>query len=162
MNTVFRKIETADNAAVAFVIRTVLEEHNITMPGTAYHDKNLDYMCEFHSIPNSAYFVAELNGKIVGGSGVYPTNGLPHGTCELVKMYVLKEMRGKGIAKKLLEHCIAFAQTRGYKNMYLETMPELDKAVGMYEKFGFQKLTAPLGNTGHFACTLQMQKPLNV
>jgi putative acetyltransferase len=44
--------------------------------------------------------------------------------------------------------------------MYLETMPELTIAVPMYEKNGFQYLEAPLGNSGHFGCAIQMLKQL--
>jgi putative acetyltransferase len=31
-------------------------------------------------------------------------------------------------------------------------MPELTKALGIYEKFGFKYLNGPMGNTGHFGC----------
>ena len=39
-------------------------------------------------------------------------------------------------------------------------MPELDIAVGMYEKMGFKHLEKPLGNSGHFGCNLWMEKEL--
>ena len=156
MSLVVRKIRAEDDPHIAVVIRSVLEEHGVTMPGTAYHDKSLDYMSSFHHPAGSIYFVAEWDGKIIGGSGIYPTQGLPENTCELVKMYVLNAFRGRGVARLLLEKCIEFSATHGYKNIYLETLPELSNAVGMYQKFGFKKLDEPLGNTGHFACTLRM------
>jgi len=40
-------------------------------------------------------------------------------------------------------------------------MPELRKAVSVYEKFGFTYLTGPMGNTGHFGCDVWMIKELN-
>jgi putative acetyltransferase len=39
-------------------------------------------------------------------------------------------------------------------------MEELNKAVGLYEQFGFTHLDAPLGNTGHFGCDIWMMKSL--
>ena len=48
----------------------------------------------------------------------------------------------------------------GYKKVYLETMPELGKAVSVYEQFGFQYLNGPMGNTGHFGCDVWMIKEL--
>jgi putative acetyltransferase len=161
MKIEIREIELSDNATIAQVIRAVLEEHDITIEGTAYHDRSLDNMYGFYSVKNSGYFIALANNKIVAGAGVYPTEGLPNDTCELVKMYVLKEYRGFGIAKSLLTKCLESSKQLGYKKMYLETLPELSNAVGMYQKFGFSKIDKPLGNTGHFACTLRMLAIIN-
>ncbi|WP_343030567.1 hypothetical protein [Phnomibacter ginsenosidimutans] len=44
--------------------------------------------------------------------------------------------------------------------MYLETMPELTRAIPMYEKNGFHYLDGPMGQTGHFGCAIQMMKAL--
>jgi GNAT superfamily N-acetyltransferase len=52
---------------------------------------------------NSAYWVAEKEGKILGGCGIYPTKGLPENYAELVKFYLSSESRGKGIGKELME-----------------------------------------------------------
>jgi putative acetyltransferase len=48
----------------------------------------------------------------------------------------------------------------GYTQVYLETMPELKKAVRVYEKFGFTYLTGPMGNSGHNGCDIWMIKTL--
>ncbi|MNY47067.1 Acetyltransferase (GNAT) family protein [compost metagenome] len=71
-------------------------------------------------------------------------------------MYVSSASRGKGVGKKLMLKCIEFANSLGYKKIYLETMPELSAAVTAYEKLGFKSLERPLGNTGHFSCTIWM------
>jgi len=44
----------------------------------------------------------------------------------------------------------------GYTQLYLESFPELNKAISIYERFGFKKISHPLGNSGHYACTLWM------
>jgi len=44
--------------------------------------------------------------------------------------------------------------------MYLESMPELSNAIGMYQKNGFKKITGPLGNSGHTGCDVWMIKEL--
>jgi putative acetyltransferase len=59
-----------------------------------------------------------------------------------------------------MKRCISAAREMGYKSIYLESMPELNKAVGLYEQFGFTHLDAPLGNTGHFGCDIWMMKSL--
>jgi putative acetyltransferase len=44
--------------------------------------------------------------------------------------------------------------------MYLESMPELSTAVGLYEQLGFYYLKGPVGNSGHFGCGIWMMKEL--
>jgi putative acetyltransferase len=61
----------------------------------------------------------------------------------------------------LISKCLDFAKGFGYKQVYIETMPELKKAVSVYEKFGFEYLNGPLGNTGHYGCDVWMLKSLN-
>jgi putative acetyltransferase len=104
--------------------------------------------------------VAVLNGSVVGGGGIFPSEGLPEDTCELVKMYLLPQVRGIGLGKKLISDCLSAAQNAGYRNVYLETMPELKDALKTYAKFGFNYLKGPMGNTGHFGCELWMLKIL--
>lgn len=152
-----RTIEPGDNAALAAVIRGTLEEFGAAHPGTVYYDAATDALYElFSGTPGSVYFVAERESKVVGGGGIYPTNGLPAATCELVKMYLLPEARGIGLGKKLIAHCIKWAGVNGYQNIYLETMPELRQALKTYERFGFAYLNAPMGVSGHHGCELWM------
>ena len=96
----------------------------------------------------------------LGGGGIFPTEGLPEGTCELVKMYLLPEARGIGLGRTLIEHCLQVAREIGFQQVYLETLTELHLALKIYEKFGFEYLSAPLGNTKHFGCGLWMLKKL--
>lgn len=156
MSDTIRVIQPEDDAVIAAVIRAVLEEHGVNRPGTAYFDDSLQHMSDFYLTANSIYLVCLTEGKIVGGAGVYPTEGLPPGTCELVKMYLLPQARGKGLGKALITQCMDFARQKGYTNMYLETMPELQAAVRIYDKLGFTLLPHALGNSGHFSCTIRM------
>lgn len=156
-----RTIQPKDNAAIAGIIRTTLEEFGANKPGTVYFDETTDHLYElFSGTPRSVYHVAEWRGEVVGGGGIFPSPGLPEDTCELVKMYVLKKSRGTGLGRALIQKSIDFATTAGYKNIYLETMPELQQALQAYAKFGFQYINHPMGNTGHFGCDLWMLKKL--
>jgi len=155
-----RPILERDNPFIAKIIRDALLEFGAAHPGTVYFDKTTDDLYNLFQHPDSFYFVAELDGSIVGGGGIFPTSGLPDDTCELVKMYLQAECRGKGIGKMLIEKCIETAKETGFKKIYLETMPELKLALNVYEKFGFSYLSHPLGDSGHFGCDLWMQKEL--
>lgn len=154
-----REIEERDNEAVAIAIRSSLEEFGCALPGTAWADPETDRVFQQFQELNTVYYVAELDGEVVGGCGINLLAGEPD-KCELQKLYLKKSARGRGIASVLLSKSIEFALIAGYKAIYLETKRELQIAVPLYEKNGFQYLSAPLGNTGHFNCEIQMLKTL--
>jgi putative acetyltransferase len=160
MTTITRPIRSTDNANLAKIVKDTLAEFGANHPGTVYFDPSTDTLFEVFQKERSFYFVVEVNGEIVGGAGIYPTDGLPADTCELVKMYLLPQARGSGIGRSLIENCIAKAKEFGYKNIYLETMPELKQALTIYAKFGFEYLKVPMGNSGHTGCSLWMIKKL--
>jgi putative acetyltransferase len=155
-----RLIEQADNTALAMIIRNALTEFNANKPGTVYFDDSTDHLYELFQQQQGVYHVAVFNELVVGGAGIIHTTGLAADTCELVKLYLSPEVRGKGIGKALMERCIDAAKKAGYKKVYLETMPELIAAIPMYEQFGFTYLSGPLGNSGHTGCDIWMIKLL--
>ncbi|GAB4092428.1 GNAT family N-acetyltransferase [Flaviaesturariibacter terrae] len=155
-----RPIAPADNAAIARIIRAALEEFGAARPGTVYFDESTDHLYELFRKAGSAYFVAVQGDQVLGGGGIYPTEGLPEGTCELVKMYLRPEARGLGLGGRLIQQALDFARDAGYTQVYLESMPELQAALSVYERFGFRYLRAPLGNSGHHGCPLWMLREL--
>jgi putative acetyltransferase len=163
MNTTIqiRPIEPNDNIDLAKVIRGALEEFGANKPGTVYFDPTTDALFElFNNTPGSYYYVALINDVLVGGAGIFPTENLPNGTCELVKLYLHKDARGTGLGKQLLNKAMDWAKEFGYQQVYLESMPELSKAVSIYENVGFQRINQPLGNSGHCGCDIWMVKSL--
>ena len=152
------KIQPEDNMSIAQLIREVLTEFGANKPGTVFTDPTKDDLFTLFETSHSHYFVAKENGIIVGGCGIYPTEGLPDGCIELVKLYVAKSHRSIGLGKQLMEKSISAAVSEGYREIYLETLPELHIAVGLYEHLGFEYLDRPYGNSGHFACDLWMRK----
>ena len=161
MEYTIRRIQKEDDIAIARVIRSILEEHGMNKPGTVYTDPTTDALTKLFETPRSLYFVVESNDKIVGGCGIYPTEGLEDSCAELVKLYLDASLRGKGIGKVLLNKCAEEAKALGYEKLYLESMPELSAAVGLYESVGYKRIDSPMGNSGHFACDLWMLKELN-
>lgn len=155
-----RAIAPEDNRALAQVIRTALAEFGANKPGTVYFDPTTDALYELFLTHGSTYFVALRDKQVIGGCGIFPTENLPEGTCELVKLYIDKSARGQGLGKLLLEKAMNWAKETGYLQVYLESMPELAKAVSIYEQCGFTQLDHPLGNSGHDGCDIWMLKTL--
>lgn len=159
-NINIRPIQATDNPDLALIVRNTLSEFGAANPGTVYFDPTTDTLYELFQTPKAAYLVAEADGKILGGGGIYPTEGLPENTCELVKMYLLPEARGIGLGRTLIEKCLESAKGNGFQQVYLETLDELHLALKIYAKFGFEYLKAPMGNSKHFGCGLWMLKKL--
>jgi len=156
-DVLIRPIAPGDNAALARAVRDTLTEFGAAKPGTAYYDEATDHLYElFSQTPRSAYFVAEVNGEVLGGGGIFPTAGLPADTVELVKLYLLPAARGRGAGKALIMQCFKAARAAGYTRLYLETTDELTQAIPLYERLGFSYLSAPLGDSGHFGCQIWM------
>lgn len=156
-----RLIKEQDDEAVARIIRATLEEFGANHPGTVYYDQSIWTLSDTIDDDKSAYFVIEEDGTILGGGGIYPTQGLPQNTAELIKIYTVPEIRGKGYGKRLINICLDFAKEVGYKHIYLESMDELSMAVCLYERLGFKYLNAPMGDSGHSYCKIWMLKDLN-
>lgn len=157
---IIRAIKSQDNQELAKIIRSALEEFGANKPGTVYFDPTTDALYELFQSPGSAYFVAEEGGILLGGAGLYPTEGLPEGVAELVKMYLRPEARGSGKGRLLVNKVEEQAKSMGYTGLYLESMPELTNALSMYEKMGYDYLQGPMGNSGHTGCGLWMYKKL--
>jgi len=160
MSFILRPIRQNDNREIAELIRTIFREFKIDKPGTVYTDPTTDDLYSLFQQTGSVYWIAEENGIMLGGCGIFPTPGLPEGCAELVKFYVSASSRGKGIGNRLMQKSIEWARIFGYKQLYLESFPELNKAVSMYIRSGFTYLPHALGNSGHFACNVWMLKDL--
>lgn len=160
MQLKIRPIQEKDDAAIGELIKAVLTEFKANKPGTAYFDESTDHLSKLFTLSKSAYWVVEEDGKIIGGGGIFPTEGLPADTCELVKLYLHHDARGKGLGVALMDKCFEKAKSLGYQKLYLESMPELNQAVSLYEKLGFVRQCSALGNSGHFGCDIWMVKDL--
>ncbi len=159
-DTVIREIRKEDEEYLGEIIRGCFLDYNAAQKGTVFSDSVIDRLYDEFSGGRSRYFVLESNNKVLGGSGIQQLKGADLTICELQKMYIRREARGRGLGRALMERCLDFARDAGYKKCYLESLPELKDALKMYEKAGFSYIDTRLGNTGYFGCTLFMTKIL--
>lgn len=155
---VIREIKQKDNKEVETLIRTCLIEFGADKPGCAWSDPNLGCFYELYQKEGSKYFVAVEDNKIVASCGIGPLDNVEN-TCELQKMYSTKEVRGSGVASKLLEISLDFAK-KHYSKCYLETFSNMVAANQFYKKNGFIQLDKPLIETEHYACDVWYLKEI--
>lgn len=87
--------------------------------------------------PDVDFFLARLDDRVVGMAALKKLSG---SSVELKSMHVVKEARGCGVGRGLLDHLMALATDRGFEQMLLETgtMGEFAAARALYRAFGFE------------------------
>ena len=89
------------------------------------------------SPPGGAFLVGWIDGEPVCCGGV---KRLDERTCEIKKMYVVPEMRGRGVARSLLHALEQAARDLGYAVARLDTGPRQGNARGLYEAEGYREI----------------------
>ncbi len=151
-----REITPEDNAAIESVIRSCLIEFGADHDGTAWADPMLGRFSEVYSQEGSRYWVAVYCGRVVGGCGI---GRLTDTVCELQKMYLLPEVRGRGFARSLMDKALGFARLH-YEQCFLETLENMTAAQRLYEHFGFVRTDEQPVVTEHYACDVRYIKNL--
>jgi len=155
-----RPIELADVPALLEIIEEPRREYGIGDKAVPLLEPADHALYANYQRQRTLYFVALLGGEVVGGAGVAPLAGSDPLTCELQRMYLRADARGRGIGDALLERCLAAARQFLYVRCYLETVTQMQAALEFYGRHGFRDLQAPLGRTGHEHNDRWMMRPL--
>lgn len=101
------------------------------------YDQEVQHLEEKYGRPNGRIFVAFYEGKLAGCIGL---KKIDDETCEMKRLYVRPEFRGKHIGNILASRIIEEAKNIGYKSMVLDTLPFLTSAIKMYKKLDFYEI----------------------
>lgn len=145
-------INKEDDERFAELAKAVLTEFGANGEGFAFVDPELQTMSKVYNNKGWCYYVVKEDGVLLGGAGVGPLQGGEKDVCELKKMYLAKESRGKGLGKLLLNRILKEAKAMGYHQCYLETLASMKSANALYRAFNFKPLDKPMGKTGHDGC----------
>ena len=91
--------------------------------------------------PQGRLFFAEFSGRPAGCVGIRPVPD-SEGTCEMKRLYVDPEARGKGVGRALALAAIKAARRIGYRRLLLDTLPSMRMAVKLYRELGFTEAPA--------------------
>jgi putative acetyltransferase len=88
--------------------------------------------------PQGRLLLAEYRGQVAGCVALHP---LQPGICEMKRLYLRPQFRGKGLGRALAETVIADARVIGCRKMRLDTVePVMPNAVAMYRRLGFKEI----------------------
>jgi ribosomal protein S18 acetylase RimI-like enzyme len=89
--------------------------------------------------PKGALFLARgTDGQTFGCVGIRPFGD--HGACEVKRLYVRPAGRGTGAGRALASAAVAFARVAGYREILLDTLPQMTAAIGLYCSLGFEAI----------------------
>ena len=129
-----RLATNADCEQVRDLVYRVLAEYGLK-PDPDSTDADLEDIEQAYFASGGAFYVLEAkDSSIIGAYGLYR---MSDDTCELRKMYLHRDYRGKGLGKRLLEDAMTQARERGFTKAVLETASVLKEAIALYQSYGF-------------------------
>ncbi len=99
-------------------------------------EEELRNLKEKYKKPDGRLYLAYVEGMPVGCIGLHRLKGRE---CEMKRLYVRTEFRGMHIGDVLVKKIISDARDIGYRTMRLDTFPFLERAIGLYRKYGFSE-----------------------
>ncbi|HTS37705.1 MAG TPA: GNAT family N-acetyltransferase [Candidatus Solibacter sp.] len=119
-------------------------------------DQELANLPGEYAPPSGRLLLGELEGQLAACVALHK---LDAETCEMKRLYLRPQLRGKGLGRALADRIISEARGIGYKRMRLDTVgPVMKDAVAMYRKIGFREI--PPYRPNPMAGTLYMELEL--
>jgi putative acetyltransferase len=101
-------------------------------------DQELAALPGDYAAPDGRLLLAEYRGQLAGCVALHR---LEPGICEMKRLYLRPQFRGKGLGRALAESVIAEARVIGCRKMRLDTVePVMPNAVAMYRRLGFKEI----------------------
>jgi putative acetyltransferase len=138
-NFLIRDWQPTDRHPIANHIQAILMEYGLTNEPVGA-DQDVLTIEESYWAKGGEFWVVEDQGNLVGTAGYYPVNR-GENSVEIRKMYLIPEVRGKGLGKYLLQALEQAIMAKGYTHAWIQTASALKEAVQLYERNGYEQTT---------------------
>ena len=101
------------------------------------YNHEVENLEEKYGHPYGRLYIAFVDENV---AGCIALRKIDDDNCELKRLYVKPQYRGKNIGGSLVKHIIKEAENIGYKHILLDTLPFLNVAIDMYKKYGFYEI----------------------
>ena len=101
------------------------------------YDNEIENLEEKYGKPEGRLYIAFYDGK---PAGCIALKKIDKDNCEMKRLYVRNEFRGKHIGSILTKKIIEEAKEIGYKHVLLDTLSFLENAINIYKKIGFYEI----------------------
>jgi ribosomal protein S18 acetylase RimI-like enzyme len=112
-----------------------------------YNDE-IENLGKKYGLPDGRLYIAYFDGQ---AAGCIALRQMSKTECEMKRLYIKPQFRKMKIGRTLVELIINDAKKIGYQYMFLDTLPSLEAALKLYEKFGFYRIPpyndSPIDNT---------------
>jgi len=137
-----RPYEPADHAAVRALVIDINRELAPTAMRAAFEDyiarslrDEIDRIPEYYAARRGCFFVALAGDTLVG---IFGLEGLETEAAELRRMYVHRDHRRGGIARRLLDHAEEICRQAGCHRLTLSTSELQPAALTLYRRSGYR------------------------
>jgi putative acetyltransferase len=118
-------------------------------------DKELAALPGDYAPPQGRLLLADYDAQLAGCVALHE---LEPGICEMKRLYLRPQFRGKGLGRALADRIIAEARQIGYQRMRLDTVePVMKDAVAMYRRLGFREIAPYRANPIAGAMYMELQ-----
>ena len=134
------KIIQADSEEQLSQGRELLREYAASLGFDLHFQEFKKEVAEFpgeYSPPQGRFLLAQEDEKT---AGCVALRRISQGICEMKRLYVRPEFRGKALGRKLAEAVIEEARRMGYERMRLDTVPFMKAAIALYLSLGFKEI----------------------
>lgn len=161
---------SASSAVKNFVLRQAETQHDMEQARALFleyaqslgfslcfqnFDKELAMLPGDYAPPEGRLLLAECEGQLAGCVALHK---LEPAVCEMKRLYLRPQFRGKGLGRVLVDRIISEARQIGYWRMRLDTVePVMKDAVAMYRRLGFREIEPYCANPIAGALYMELQ-----
>ena len=118
-------------------------------------EEETDMLHKIYALPKGAVLLAKDQENIIG---CVAFKAVGEKICELNRLYIKPEYRGRKLGRLLLSQLMDFARLTGYKTLKAQTQTGLQAALNLYKSLGFVIISP--SHVNQFKEVVYMEKKL--